>query len=165
MTTGRINQVATIRVTPEAPKNGAPARGSLVCVEFLNCVLASVSQLSCTTAPLQRPCRNFLLEEATPPGERAQLHQRHGVRPLLGTPPSCASRCVEFLYGRLKQPLIHTTPKEKYRSSRVRTSGARCLNAKKEKRTRRFANQRFARCHRGAENPQPREVRKREERK
>ena len=39
------------------------------------------------------------------------------------------------------------------------------MNAKKEKRTRRFANQRFARCHRGAENPQPREVTKREERK
>ena len=106
---------------------------------------------------------------ATPPGKRAQLHQRHGVQPLLGTPPSCASRCVEllvFVNGRLKQqPLIHTTPIQEYRSSRVRTSGARCLNAKKEKRTRRFANQRFARCHRGAENPQPREVRKREERK
>ena len=29
-------------------------RSSLVCVDIVDCVLASVSQLSCTTAPLQR---------------------------------------------------------------------------------------------------------------
>ena len=162
MTTGRINQVATIRVTPEPP-GGGPARCSLVCVEFelRPCISFAIVLYHCS-APASA---SSSWRGATPPGKRAQLHQRHGVQPLLGTPPSCASRCVEFLYGRLKQPLIHTTPKEKYRSSRVRTSGTQCKSKKKEKRTRRFANQKFARCHRGAEDPQPREVTKREERK
>ena len=96
MTTGRINQVATIRVTPEPP-GGGPARCSLVCVEFelRPCISFAIVLYHCS-APAS-VSRNFLLEEATPPGERAQLHQRHGVRPLLGTPPSCASRCVELL--------------------------------------------------------------------
>ena len=55
MTTGRINQVATSRWSwtpgPEGPEHQHEVRRW---VWNFDCVLASVSQLSCTTAPSQR---------------------------------------------------------------------------------------------------------------
>ena len=62
MTTGRINQVATSQV------DGIPIRNPKTDVRYVgvesNCVLASVSQLSCTTALLQRQSPF----EGAPPG-------------------------------------------------------------------------------------------------
>ena len=58
--------------------------------------IASLHQFRNCLVPLLRSSVCVDQGGTTPPGERAQLHQRHGVQPLLGTPPSCASRCVEF---------------------------------------------------------------------
>ena len=72
MTTGRINQVATIRFKPEAPKRTSTKFA--MCVWNFDCVLASVSQLSCTTAPLQR------------------LHLRRGAAGKAGSAASALAR-------------------------------------------------------------------------
>ena len=115
---------------------------------FENCVLASVSQLSCTTAPPQR----LRPQEWKPPGEappegRALLHQHRGIQFLLGTPPRGAIGCEYLLHWMVaKQPLIHTTPK-KSTGHPGSNSLALGVKAKKEKQIRRFANQAFARCH------------------
>ena len=72
MTTGRINQVATIRF--EAGSAEAHQHEVRKCVWNFDCVLASVSQLSCTTAPLQR------------------LHLRRGAAGKAGSAASALAR-------------------------------------------------------------------------
>ena len=55
MTTGRINQVATNQKKWKPPLcSGNHFDVRNLCVWNFDCVLASVSQLSCTTAPLRR---------------------------------------------------------------------------------------------------------------
>ena len=106
MTTGRINQVATNQKKWKPPlcSSGNHFDVRNLCVWNFDCVLASVSQLSCTTAPLQRP-RSVRNRTKAPPGERALQHQRRGLN-------HSAIRCkLLVLFGWLKQPLIHTTPK------------------------------------------------------
>ena len=140
MTTGRINQVATIRVTPEAPKSGAPARGSLVCVEFLNCVLASVSQLSCTTAPLQRQSPSVgsaRIAGSAVPAQRDSIstritaEQRHPVRGA-GINGFKNHQSVQLHKKRIGHP---ETGQTQMRSLK---------KAKKETQARKLANQAFA---------------------
>ena len=109
---------------------------AIVCVWNFDCVLASVSQLSCTTAPLRR-LRLARNRAQAPPEERALQHQRRETTALSGA--------SNFLFGWLKQPLIHTTPKG-YRSSRVGQRSIR-WKSKKRKANQRFANQAFARCN------------------
>ena len=83
-------------------------RSSLVCVDcrLRPCISFAIVLYHCS-APASA---SSSFGTTTPPEKRAQLHQRHEVQPLLETPSSCASWCVELLNGRLKQPLIHTTP-------------------------------------------------------
>ena len=54
MTTGRINQVATNQKKWKPLCSGNRFDVRNLCVWNFDCVLASVSQLSCTTAPLRR---------------------------------------------------------------------------------------------------------------
>ena len=139
MTTGRINQVATNRWCGNQQVESTIGCSQL-CVWNFDCVLASVSQLSCTTAPLRRPrlARN---RAQAPPEERALQHQRRETTALSGA--------SNFLFGWLKQPLIHTTPKE-YRSSRAGQRSIR-WKSKERKANQWFANQAFARCNPEAE--------------
>ena len=125
MTTGRINQVATSSFFMSQPFYRKQHEGSQVCVDILNCVLASVSQLSCTTALRRRQRRKSSVEE--------RRRQKHRLSCTSGTRFFISARnTAELRYlvrvtsnGRLKQPLIRTTPEE-YRSSRARTSSTQC---------------------------------------
>ena len=151
MTTGRINQVATSRVLRSAAQTGQRIRIEVrKCVWMFDCVLASVSQLSCTTAPLQR-LRQPRGGEA-PPEERALLHQRCEIQSLLGAPPSCASGCVKLCGKWFKKGTIDPyNSKTRAQVIQSRTSWHSMLESKKRKANRRFANQAFARCHPEAE--------------
>ena len=125
MTTGRINQVATSQVDGISIRN---PKTDVRCVGVeSNCGLASVSQLSCTTAPLQR-----LGQPGSNPGGGPARRTGSAVpalRDSISTQNTAELRYqarVTFVNGWLKQPLIHTTPKQEHRSSGVRTTGIRC---------------------------------------
>jgi len=81
MTTGRINQVATIRVVmfrillPNIRSSLGKCGIWIASLhKFRNCLVPLLRSGVCVV-----PDR-----EATPPEKRAQLHQRHEVQPLLG---------------------------------------------------------------------------------
>ena len=146
MTTGRINQVATIRFMFENFLQKVPnTRFASLCGIWI----ASLHQFRNCLVPLLRSSVRVGPGQGTTPLEkRAQLHQRHEIQSLFGTPPNCASWCVGLLlYRWLNKPLIHTTPKQEYRSSGVRTRSTRCKSKKKQKRSRSFANEKLACCH------------------
>ena len=70
-----------------------------------------------------------------------------------------------FLNGWLKKATIDPyNSKIRAQVIQSRTSWHSMIEAKKEKRTRRFADQAFARCHPEAEDPQPERLYKEEER-
>ena len=131
MTTGRINQVATIRCDEATTCVEATSRFASVC-ECLNCVLASVSQLSCTTAPLQRLRRApWELRRRRDSGLSCTSDTRFNLCSKLRR-AALVGACNYLLNGRLKQPLIHTTPKQEHRSSRDRMPGTRCKSKKRK---------------------------------
>ena len=77
----------------------------------LNCVLASVSQLSCTTAPLQRLRRApWELRRRRDSGLSCTSDTRFNLCSKLRR-AALVGACNYLLNGRLKQPLIHTTPR------------------------------------------------------
>ena len=122
--------------------------------KFRNCPVPRLRSSVCTS------------KTEAPPKERAQLHQHCEIQSLLGTPPSRAIRCVKlFLNGWLKKATIDPyNSKTRAQVIQSRTSWHSMLKSKKEKRTRRFANQAFARCHPEAETRNRRGCYKAEER-
>ena len=138
MTTGRINQVATSRLKAGHARTRRPRAYQhevRKCVwTFFDCVLASVSQLSCTTAPPQR-----LRPQVETPW-RGAAGKTGSAAPALWNsipPRSSAEVCywmrvtIEWMVA--KQPLIHTTPK-KSTGHPGSDSLALHVKAKKEKR-------------------------------
>ena len=69
---------------------------------------------------------------------------------------------IEWMVG--KATIDPYNSKTRAQVIQSRTSWHSMIKAKKEKRTRRFANQAFARCHPEAEDPQPERLYKAEER-
>ena len=129
MTSGRINQVATNRFLDTSAQQKPEHRNEVrKCVWNFDCVLASVSQLSCTTAPPQR-----LRPQVETPLEK----RRRRKDGLCCTSTVEFNSCSELRRGVLpgacnckstvaKQPLIHTTPIQEHRSSRAGLTGTRC---------------------------------------
>ena len=141
MTTGRINQVAT---SQWMESRRTPNPMFAVGVDS-NCVLASVSQLSSTTAPLQR--QSPMVGSARIAGSAVPAHwdsistritaeQRHQVREA-GINGFKNHKSIQLQRKRIGHPGTRT---ERMRSLK---------KAKKETQTRKLANQEFAWCHLG----------------
>ena len=128
MTTGRINQVATNRKKWKPLCSGNRFDVRNLCVWNFDCVLASVSQLSCTTAPPQR-----LRPQVETPWRGAAGKTGSAASALWNSipPRSSAEVCYWMRVTAqkstvAKQPLIHTTPKQEHRSSRAGLTGNQC---------------------------------------
>ena len=148
MTTGRINQVATSPVERLWLREAKSARRSLW-VWIVDCVLASVSQLSCTTAPVQR-----LGQPGSNPGRGPARRTGSAVpalRDSISTQNSAELRYqarVTFFFEWMVETTIDPyNSKTRAQVIRGPDDWHSVLKAKKEKQTRRFANQAFARCH------------------
>ena len=141
MTTGRINQVATNHKKWKQLCSGNRFDVRSLCVWNFDCVLASVSQLSCTTAPLRRQHLAF----------RAKRRQKNGLFSTSAVIITALSGARNFccLDGWSNHWSIQL--QREYRSSRVGWRSIR-WKSKRRKANHWFANQAFARCHLEAEN-------------
>ena len=142
MTTGRINQVATNQKKWKPPLcSGNRFDVRNLCVWNFDCVLASVSQLSCTTAPLRR--QHF---SSKPSSSAARRTGSSAPAPWLRYRVLVTFCCLDGWSNHWSIQL-----QREYRSSRVGRRSIR-WKSKKRKANQWFANQAFARCHLEAEN-------------
>ena len=156
MTTGRINQVATTRWFAQRRKLGTRTRFAGWVWNF-DCVLASVSQLSGTTGPLQRPHRAPPCAEGRCRRKRPLLCQRCEIQSLFGSPPNHAIRHESLENDERTIFANHKSVQPHKGIGHPTKAGLPTdVKAKKEMQIRRPANQKFARCHlEAARGPQP----------
>ena len=145
MTTGRINQVATNQKKWKPPlcSSGNHFDVRNLCVWNFDCVLASVSQLSCTTAPLQRLRRApSELRRRRKSGLSCTSDTRFNLCSKLRR-AALVGACNYWMDGWNNHWSIQL--QKEYRSSRVGQRSIR-WKSKKRKANQWFANQAFARC-------------------
>ena len=147
MTTGRINQVATTRfslLVPDFFFSGNRTRFAGGCGMF-DCVLASVSQLSCTTGPFRRQRPGPLSQPRAPPEKRPLPCQRFEIYISIRNTAELRYGHESLTRRQWTELLIHTTPQGYGRPHR----GGRhsVWKQKKETQTRKFVNQKIAQRH------------------
>ena len=148
MTTGRINQVATSRFEAGSTRRRTSTKFAM-CVEFrlrpcISFAIVLYHGSAPASAPLSRGAAGKAGSAASALRDSISARNTAELRYQMRLTKICMN-------GWKKQPLIHTTPNKStgHPESDWLALG---VKAKKEKRTRRLANQAFAWCHPEAED-------------
>ena len=157
MTTGRINQVATSRVTPAEHRDRCSAQHEVR--KWVWSVIASLHQFRNCRVPLVRSSvrTERLRVEGRCRRKRPLLCQRCEIQSLFGTPPNHAIRHESLENDERTIFANHKSVQPHKGIGHPTKAGLPTdVKAKKEMQIRRPANQKFARCHlEAARGPQP----------